>query len=70
MEFRCIVLITLLLAMSCFVIAIAVRIIEAAICIEPNRRLMMVAKTFFVGSICLGTLSLLLFFACTINKLI
>lgn len=52
------------------VLAIAVRTIEAAICIEPNRRLMMVAKTFFVAGICLGTLSLLLFFACIIDKLI
>lgn len=70
MEFRNIVLITLLLAMSFLVLAIAVRTIEAAVFPEPNRRLIMVAKIFFVGGVCLGTLSILLFIAGTIDKLI
>lgn len=70
MEFRCIIPITLILAMSFFTIAIAVRMTEALICIEPSRRLMVIAKTFFVGGVCLGTLSVLLYFAYAIDKLI
>lgn len=70
MEFRCIIPITLILAMSFFTIAIAVRMTEAAICTKPNRGLIVIAKTFFVGGVCLGTLSVLLYFAYAIDKLI
>lgn len=70
MELRCIAPVALILAMAFMVLAIAVRATEAAICVEPNRKLMMVAKTFFVGGVCLGTLSVLLYFAYVISKLI
>ncbi len=70
MGFKSITLIALILAMSFFTIAIAVRMTEALICIEPNRKLMVIAETFFVGGVCLGTLSVLLYFAYAISKLI